>query len=172
MKVSLPERDCAGMKTQVTTRQMTESIFWLREATCLAPQARDLFPGKQIKRWGHLLGFMNKPNSWSSAWLIYICSRAVLRRTPKSYNEGFRAVFFTSRLHYGSPSFALLSVSVVLSLIKSLEWKDLPNQTNSGTVCRGKQIKEKKNKVSQLFVKGTGSRSYHVPLLKRSESGR
>lgn len=59
-------------------------------------------------------------------------------------------------------------VSIVLSLIKSLEWKDLSTQTNSGMLCRGKQIKEKKNRVNQLFVKGVERKHYHVPLFKRT----
>lgn len=89
-------------------------------------------------------------------------SQPVVRRTPKSYNEGFWALLLILRLYYASPAPALLTVSLVLSLIKSLEWKDLSYQTNSGMLCRGKQIKEKKNRVSQLFVKGVGSKSYHV----------
>lgn len=127
---------------------------------------------------GHMtcsLGNTSKDEAtyWASSTNLIVftylhLSQAVERRTPASYNEGFGAVLFILRLYYESPAPVLLTVSIVLSLIKSLEWKDLSNQTNSGTLCRGKQIKEKKNRVNQLFVKGVGSKSYHVSLFKRA----
>lgn len=68
LKMSLPERDYAGIKIEDTTRQMIKSISSFREVTCLSLYTCNSFPGKHIKR------FIYEPNSWSSAWLIYLCS--------------------------------------------------------------------------------------------------
>lgn len=143
-------------------RRMTGSTSSLREATRMSPHVCDLFPRKHIKRWGHSPSCFYKSNSGSSAWLICICSLAGGKNDPQVL-QGVDCLI-TLRLYYKSPAPASLIVSTVLSLIKSPEWKDLSNQTNSGTLCRSKHIKEKKNRVSQLLVKGVGGRSYHIFL--------
>ena len=144
-------------------RRRIGSISSFGEATRMSPQVCDLFPRKHIKRWGCSPSFFYKSNSGSSAWLICICLQAGGKKDPQVLQGA--GCLITLRLYYESPAPVLLTVSTVLSLIKSPEWKDLSNQTNSGTLCRSKHIKEKKNRVSQLLVKGVGGRSYHIFLL-------
>lgn len=142
-------------------RRMSGSISSSGEATRTSPQACDLFPRKHTERWGHSPSFFYKSNSGSSAWLICICFQVGGKKDPKSYSE------WAVLSHWGDITNHLPLhhwLSTDLSLIKSPEWKNLSNQANSGTLCRSKHIKEKKNRVSQLLVKGVGGRSYHIFL--------
>lgn len=57
---------------------------------------------------------------------------------------GFQAVLFPLRLYYKSPAPALLTVTIIPSLINSLEKKDLSNQTNLECSAEVSRLKRRK----------------------------
>lgn len=64
---------------------------------------------------------------------------------------GFPADLFPLKLYHKSPAPALPTVTIVPSLINSLEEKDLSNQTNLECSAEVSKIKEKKNRVGHLL---------------------